>query len=276
MPLKNFRPTTPTLRWQVISDFSEIRPKNKKPEKNLTLALRKTGGRNSAGRATSRHRGGGHKRRYRLIDFKRDKFGVSGEVRAIEYDPNRSARIALVEYEDKERRYILAPQGLKVGDRIQSGSGIEPNLGNCLPIKEIPAGTFIHNIELNRGRGGQMARSAGSYAIIMGKDRDMAHLKMPSGEVRLVRSDCLATVGQVGNVDHENLSWGKAGRSRWLGWRPSSRAVAKNPVDHPMGGGEGKSSGGRHPCGASGQKAKGLKTRKRSKITNRYIIMRRS
>ena len=275
MGIKSYRPLTPTLRWQQISDFSEIQPKGKKPEKNLLEPLRRSGGRNAYGRVTARHRGGGHKKMYRLIDFKRNKIGVDGVVIAIEYDPNRSARIALVEYADKERRYILAPNGLTVNAKVLSGPGIEPTLGNSLPIREIPAGTFIHNIELTKGRGGQMARSAGSYAIIMAKDGDWAHLKLPSGEIRLVRSECAATVGQVGNLDNENLSWGKAGRSRWYGWRPASRAVAKNPVDHPMGGGEGKSSGGRHPCSRKGQLAKGLKTRRRSKISNKYIVTRR-
>ena len=276
MPMKTYRPVTPTLRWKATSDFKELSPKGKKPEKSLTEALRKTSGRNNQGRVTARHRGGGHKRRYRLIDFKRNKFDAVGEVISIEYDPNRSARIALVQYEDKEKRYILAPNGLQRGDKVASGSGIEPNVGNCMPIKEIPAGTFIHNIELRRGKGGQMARSAGAYATVMAKDQDKAHLKLPSGEIRLVHSACFATVGQVGNIEHENQSWGKAGRSRWLGWRPTSRAVVKNPVDHPMGGGEGKSSGGRHPCSRSGQFAKGLQTRKRSKNTNKFIIQRRT
>jgi large subunit ribosomal protein L2 len=241
----------------------------------LTEIIKKTGGRNSAGRVTARHRGGGHKQKYRFIDFKRDKRGVIGQVISIEYDPNRSSRIALVEYPDKERRYIIAPVGVKVGSTVEAGSGIEPQIGNSLPIREIPAGTLIHNVELTAGRGGQMARSAGCYAIVMANEGEMAHLKMPSGEVRLVRAVNYATVGQVGNIEHENQSWGKAGRSRWLGWRPSSRAVAKNPVDHPMGGGEGKSSGGRHPCSRSGQYSKGLKTRQRSKSTNRFIIQRR-
>lgn len=275
MSTKSFRPVTPTLRWQQISDYTDLQPPGKKPEKNLLEPLKRTGGRNCYGRVTARHRGGGHKRMYRVIDFRRDKINVAGTVRSIEYDPNRSARIALIEYEDKEKRYILAPEGLKVDARVQAGPGVEPVVGNTLPIREIPMGTFVHNIELQRGRGGQMARSAGSYAIVMAKDGDWAHLKLPSGEIRLVRTDCTATVGQVGNVEHENYSWGKAGRSRWYGWRPSSRAVAKNPVDHPMGGGEGKSSGGRHPCSRRGQLAKGLKTRRRSKITNRYIVTRR-
>jgi len=275
MGIKTYRPTTHTLRWQEISDFSEIQPKGKKPEKNLLEPIKRTGGRNSYGRVTARRRGGGHKKMYRIIDFRRNKLGIGGTVVSVEYDPNRSARIALVKYDDQEKRYILAPDGIKLNARVQSGTGIEPVVGNCLPIREIPAGTFVHNVELVRGKGGQMARSAGAYAIVMAKDGEYAHLKLPSGEVRLVRSENFATVGQVGNVDHENLSWGKAGRSRWYGWRPASRAVVKNPVDHPMGGGEGRSSGGRHPCSRSGQKAKGLKTRKRSKITNKYIVMRR-
>jgi len=275
MGIKTFNPVTPTLRWKQISDFAELDPKGKPPEKRLTEMLRKKGGRNNTGRVTARSRGGGHPRRYRKIDFKRDKHGMSARVLSIEYDPNRTARIALLEYEDKEKRYILAPQGLKRGDKVQSGTGLEPTAGNAMPIHEIPAGTFIHNIEMQKGRGGQMARAAGAYAIVMAKDGDVAHLKMPSGEVRLVRSECMASIGQIGNILHENVSWGKAGRSRHLGWRPASRAVVKNPVDHPMGGGEGKTSGGRHPCNRRGLAAKGLKTRKRSKVTNKHIIQRR-
>ncbi len=273
--MKTFNPTTPTRRFQIIQDFKEITPKGKRPEKRLLEPLPKSGGRNNTGRMTIRGHGGGHKRQYRLIDFKRHKDGQKGRVISIEYDPNRSAAIALVEYPDKERRYILCPAGLRVGETVESGPGIEPRPGNALPIRDIPTGTFIHNIELTPGRGGQMARSAGAYAILMAKDGDYAHLRLPSGEVRLVSKNARATVGQVGNIDHENLSWGKAGRTRWYGFRPQSRAVAKNPVDHPMGGGEGKSSGGRHPCSRSGQKAKGLRTRKRSKITNKYIVSRR-
>lgn len=275
MGLKSFLPTSSGSRWKAISDFTEIQPKNKKPEKSLLESLNKSGGRNNQGRKTSRHRGGGHKQKYRIIDFRRDKHGIIGKVIAIEYDPNRSARIALLQYADNEKRYILAPMNITVGAQVISGSGIEPSIGNALPLKEIPAGTFVHNIELTPGRGGQMARSAGAYATLTAKDNAMVHLKMPSGEVRLVNENCYATVGQIGNIDHMNQSWGKAGRSRWLGWKPSSRAVAKNPVDHPMGGGEGRSSGGRHPCSRSGQFAKGLKTRKRSKPTNRYIIQKR-
>ena len=269
---KAFRSLTPSLRWTVTSDFSEINPKNKRPEKSLTENLRKSGGRNAHGRMTSRRRGGGHKQRYRLIDFKRDKFGVNGKVISIEYDPNRTARIALVEYADKERRYILAPVGIALGQTIQNGPGAEIQPGNALPIKDIPLGTQIHNLELQKNRGGQIVRSAGSYAILMAKEGEYANVKLPSGEVRLIGLDCAATVGQVGNIDHENLSLGKAGRHRWMGRRPASRAVAKNPVDHPMGGGEGKSSGGRHPTSRSGQKAKGLKTRRGKKHSSKYIV----
>jgi large subunit ribosomal protein L2 len=269
---KTFRPVTSSLRWTIVSDFAELSPRNKRPEKSLVEDLRRNGGRNAQGRMTSRRRGGGHKRLYRIIDFKRDKIGVVGKVIAIEYDPNRSARIALIEYADKERRYILAPAGLLVGATVSSGPGSEIVTGNALPLSEIPLGAQIHNIELARGRGGKMARTAGGYAILMAKEGEFAHLKLPSGEVRLVRSDCYATIGQVGNIDHENNSLGKAGRNRWLGRRPASRAVAKNPVDHPMGGGEGKSSGGRQPCSRSGQYAKGFKTRKKKKQSSQYIV----
>jgi large subunit ribosomal protein L2 len=272
MGIKTFRPTTASLRWTAISDFSELSPKNKKPEKSLIEPLKRTGGRNAYGRLTSRRRGGGHKRNYRLIDFARDKHGVEGKVVSIEYDPNRTSRIALVEYKDMEKRYILAPNGLKVGQAIFSGKGSEPVLGNALPLIEIPLGTQIHNIELSKGKGGQMARSAGSYAILMAKEGEYAHLKLPSGEVRLVRSECYATIGQVGNIEHENESIGKAGRHRWMGYRPASRAVAKNPVDHPMGGGEGKASGGRAPTSRSGVLAKGFKTRRKKKQSSKYII----
>jgi large subunit ribosomal protein L2 len=269
---KTFKPLTTTLRWTAISDFSELSPRNKKPEKSLLESLKRSGGRNSKGRLTSRRRGGGHKKLYRLIDFKRDKHGVIGKVVSIEYDPNRTARIALVEYADKEKRYILAPVGLKVGAVVSNGPGSEIQPGNALPLSEIPLGTQIHNIELEKGRGGQMVRSAGAYAILMAKEGEYAHVKLPSGEVRLVRKDCVATIGQIGNIDHENLSLGKAGRHRWMGRRPASRAVAKNPVDHPMGGGEGKSSGGRHPTSRSGQLAKGLKTRRKKKPSSKYIL----
>ncbi len=269
---KTFRPRTPSLRWTAISDFSELYPRHKRPEKSLVESLRKTGGRNSHGRMTSRRRGGGHKIFYRIIDFKRDKIGVEGKVISIEYDPNRTARIALVEYPDNEKRYILAPVGLAVGAKVASGPGSEIQPGNALPLKDIPLGTQIHNIELRPSNGGQIARTAGGYAILMAKEGKHANVKLPSGEVRLIEVDCYATIGQVGNIDHENLSIGKAGRNRWLGRRPASRAVAKNPVDHPMGGGEGKSSGGRHPTSRSGQLAKGLKTRKKKKHSSKYIV----
>ncbi|MEI8344556.1 MAG: 50S ribosomal protein L2, partial [Candidatus Omnitrophota bacterium] len=269
MGIKQFRPRSPGIRWAELSDFSELTPRHKRPEKKLVESQSKSGGRNSYGRMTSRRRGGGHKRLYRLIDFKRDKRQVEGKVISVEYDPNRSARICLIEYPDKERRYILAPVGLTVGMTVVSGSGLEPKIGSAMPLKEVPLGTQIHNIELYAGRGGQMVRSAGGYAILMAKEGDMAHVRLPSGEVRLIRSVCYATIGQLGNLDHENISLGKAGRHRWMGRRPASRAVAKNPVDHPMGGGEGKSSGGRHPCTPWGVPTKGHKTRT-NKSTDKY------
>lgn len=275
MGSRNFNPRTPSLRWTSISDFSDISPKHKKPEKSLVQDLGRSGGRNSSGRMTSRRRGGGHKRKYRIIDFKRDKIGVPGRVIAIEYDPNRTARIALVEYEDKQRRYILAPVGVVIGSTVASGPEAEIQPGNAMPLKSMPLGTQIHNIELQKNRGGQIVRSAGGYATLMAKEGDFAHVRLPSGEVRLVRSECYATIGQIGNIDHENVSLGKAGRHRWMGRRPASRAVAKNPVDHPMGGGEGKSSGGRHPSSRSGQIAKGLKTRTKKKQTSKYILVER-
>ena len=272
MGIKTFRPFTPSLRWTMTSDFAELSPKHKRPEKKLTRSLKRSGGRNMYGRVTSRGIGGGHKRNYRIIDFKRDKLGVTGKVISIEYDPNRSSRIALVEYTDKERRYILATVDLQVGQTVMSGPGSEIQSGNALPLREIPLGAQVHNIELIKNKGGQMVRSAGGYAILMAKEGDYVSLKLPSGEIRLVLADCYATLGQIGNIDHENISLGKAGRSRWLGRRPTSRAVAKNPVDHPMGGGEGKSSGGRQPTSRSGVLAKGLKTRRKKKQTSKYIV----
>jgi large subunit ribosomal protein L2 len=269
---KSFKPRTPSLRWTTISDFAEINPKNKKPEKSLVEAYRRNGGRNSLGRMTTRRRGGGHKRNYRIIDFKRNKDGMPGTVLSIEYDPNRTARIALIEYADKEKRYILAPVGLLVGMTVQSGADSEIQVGNALPLSHIPLGTQIHNVEFARNRGGQMVRSAGGYAILMAREGEFANVRLPSGEVRLLPVGCYATIGQIGNLDHENLSMGKAGRNRWLGRRPASRAVAKNPVDHPMGGGEGKSSGGRHPTSRNGQLAKGLKTRRKKKPSSKYIV----
>ncbi len=258
-----------------VSTFEEIT--KSKPERKLTRALRKTGGRNNQGKITSRRRGGGHKRRYRLIDFKRNKFDMNATVEAIEYDPNRSPRIALLKYEDGEKKYIIAPDGLKVGDVILSSkeNAIPFKTGNTMPMHMIPEGLLIHNIELKPGKGAQMARSAGAYARIMAKENKMVTLKLPSGEMRMVREECFATIGVVGNKSHENIKIGKAGRSRWLGRRPSVRGVAMNPVDHPHGGGEGRTSGGRHPVSPWGTPAKGYKTRKKNKQSNKYIVKRR-
>jgi large subunit ribosomal protein L2 len=272
MALKRYKPTTPALRYRTTSDFGSIT--RTKPEKGLVESLGGSGGRNNKGRITMRRRGGGHKRLYRIIDFRRDKFGIPAKVASIEYDPNRSARIALLYYADGEKRYMLAPVGLAVGDTVVSGPGSDIRVGNALPLKEIPLGTEVHNVELQPGRGGQMARGAGTLVQLVAKEGDYAHLKLPSGEVRLARLVCLATVGQVGNVEHEKITSGKAGRSRWLGKRPKVRGVAMNPIDHPMGGGEGKSSGGRHPCSPWGWPTKGYKTRKR-KTTDRLIIRKR-
>jgi large subunit ribosomal protein L2 len=269
MGIKKFKPTTPSNRFTTSSDFQEIT--KSKPEKSLVQPYRKTGGRNNLGRMTARHIGGGHKRKFRTIDFRRDKNGLPAKVLSIEYDPNRSARIALVSYKDGEKRYIVAPVGLKVNDVIVSGEKQEINIGNTLPLRDIPLGVPIHNIELKKGCGAKLVRSAGGRAEIMAKEGNNAHVKLPSGEVRLIPIDCTATVGQVGNIEHEAISLGKAGRSRWLGWRSYVRGVAMNPVDHPMGGGEGKSSGGRQPCSPWGQISKGLKTRKKGK-SRKYII----
>jgi large subunit ribosomal protein L2 len=273
MGIKKLKPVTPGTRFKSNFTFDEIT--KSEPEKSLTVALRKSGGRNNHGRITSRHIGGGHKRRYRKIDFKRDKHGVPAKVFSIEYDPNRSARIALLHYADGEKRYILAPMGLKVGDNISSGPGSEISVGNALPLKDMPLGSFVHNVELKPGKGGQLGRSAGNSLQLMAREGNYAQLKMPSGEVRMISINCLATYGQVGNSEHENISLGKAGRTRWLGRRSYVRGVAMNPVDHPMGGGEGKTSGGGHPVSPWGQKSKGLKTRKRKNLSNKYIIKRR-
>jgi large subunit ribosomal protein L2 len=273
MALKKHRPTTPSRRHMVLSDFAEITKST--PERSLVKAKKSNAGRNSAGRITVRHRGGGHKRRYRLIDFKRDKAGIPATVASIEYDPNRSARIALLNYADGEKRYIIAPAGLEVGMTLMSGPDAEPALGNALPLAKIPVGTSIHNIELVAGRGGQLVRSAGTAASLMSREAEFAHIKMPSGEIRLVRTSCLATIGRVGNVDHNNVVMGKAGRKRWLGIRPTVRGVAMNPVDHPMGGGEGRTSGGGHPKSPWGLLAKGKRTRDKQKSTNKYIVERR-
>jgi large subunit ribosomal protein L2 len=272
MGLKRVKPTSPGRRFQTYADFDEV-TKNA-PERALLQPLRKSGGRNCYGRVTAWQRGGGHKRHYRVIDFKRDKIGVPARVAAIEYDPNRSARIALLHYADGEKRYILAPVDLKVNDRVEAGPTADIKPGNSLPLRNMPLGTQVHNIELRIGKGGQIVRSAGGYAQLMAKEGNYALLKLPSNEVRKVLLDCRATVGQVGNVQHENVSHGKAGRTRWLGKRPHTRGVAMNPIDHPMGGGEGKSSGGRHPCSPWGVPTKGHKTRKK-KPSDRLIVKRR-
>jgi len=274
MPLRKLKPNTPGQRFMSVPTFEEIT--TSRPERALTEALRKTGGRNNLGRITSRHRGGGHKRRYRIIDFKRNKFDSVGEVLTIEYDPNRSPRISLIKYADGEKRYVLAPVGLKVGDKILSSKTQIPfTTGNSMPLGIIPEGMLVHNIELKEGKGGQMARSAGTYARIMAKENGMITLKLPSGEMRMVTEQCLATIGMVGNRDHANIVYGKAGRMRWLGRRPKVRGVVMNPVDHPHGGGEGKTSGGRHPVSPWGTPAKGYKTRKKNKLSNRLIVKRR-
>lgn len=273
MGIKKLKPTTPGTRFRSNSTFEEITKTT--PEKSLTGVIKKSGGRNNLGHITTRFIGGGHKRRYRIIDFKRNKPGIPAKVFSIEYDPNRTCRIALLHYADGEKRYILAPEGLKVGSKIVSGPGSDIIIGNALPLKEMPLGSFVHNVEMKPGKGGQLGRSAGASIQVMAKEGDFAQLKMPSGEVRLIRLECMATYGIVGNAEHENLSQGKAGRNRWRGIRPSVRGVAMNPVDHPMGGGEGKTSGGGHPVSPWGQKAKGLKTRKNKKESNKQIIKRR-
>lgn len=269
MPMKQFRPMTPGTRFRSINDFNEITRKG--PEKSLTEPITKSGGRNHHGHITSRRRGGGHKRQYRIIDFKRSKPGVGGKVLAVEYDPNRSANIALIQYEDGEKRYILHPRGLSVGDTVQAGSGSDIRIGNALPLSEIPLGTTVHNVELRAGKGAQMARSAGAGVQVAAKEGDYVTLRLPSTEVRMVRRECMATIGQVGNVDHERQSTGKAGANRWRGKRPKVRGVAMNPVDHPHGGGEGKTSGGGHPVSPWG-KPDGAKTRKRKKASSKLIV----
>ena len=272
MGIKKYRPITPTQRFKTSSLFDEIT--TSKPEKSLLRPISKTGGRNNQGRVTARHRGGGHKRLYRIIDFKRNKLGIEARVASIEYDPNRSGRIALLHYRDGEKRYILAPLGLQVGDPVISGTGSPFSPGNSLPLGEIPLGSEVHNIELRRGKGGQVVRGAGTAAQVLAKEGKYGHIRLPSGEVRLIHLDCFATLGRVSNIDREAIIIGKAGRSRWLGRRSRTRGVAKNPHDHPMGGGEGKSSGGRHPCSPSGLLAKGKKTRKK-KLSDRYIVKKR-
>ena len=273
MGVRLIKPTSPGNRFSTRSDFEHIT--TSQPEKKLTRALRKSGGRNNNGRITVRRRGGGHKRRYRVIDFKRDKFDIPAKVATIEYDPNRSANIALLYYSDGEKRYILAPQDLQVGDKLVSSSSAELKVGNALCLKNIPTGLTVHNIEMYPGKGAQLVRSAGTGAQIMAHDEGFSSIKLPSGEVRLINSNCYAVVGEVGNKSHEQIVSGKAGRTRWLGRRPKVRGVAMNPVDHPMGGGEGKSSGGRHPCTPWGKPTKGYKTRKKNKKSNALIIKRR-
>ncbi|MGM0414089.1 MAG: 50S ribosomal protein L2 [Bacillota bacterium] len=272
MAIKKFKPTTPSRRYMTVSDFKELT--STEPEKSLLAPLKKSGGRNSNGRITSRRRGGGHKRKYRIIDFKRNKDGIPAKVKSIEYDPNRSARIALLTYYDGEKRYILAPNKVEVGDVLETGSGSDIKPGNALALQDMPVGTIVHNIEMQPGKGGQIARSAGAMAQILAKEGKFCHIKMPSGEVRLIRKECKATVGQVGNIEHENIVIGKAGRSRWLGKRPKVRGVVMNPHDHPHGGGEGKSPAGRHPVTPWGQKTIGKKTRKPKK-SDEYIIKSR-
>ncbi|TVQ95700.1 MAG: 50S ribosomal protein L2 [Desulfovibrionales bacterium] len=273
MSIRKLKPTSPGTRFQSVSEFSEIN--RDKPEKSLTKGRSKQSGRNNFGRITSRRRGSGHKRRLRIIDFKRDKYDIQAKVAFIEYDPNRSARIALLHYADGEKRYILAPDGVKVGDTIVAGSTADIFPGNAMHLGRIPVGTIIHNVEMTPGKGGQLCRSAGTYAQLVAKEEKYALLRLPSGEVRKILVTCRATVGQVGNSDHEQVSIGKAGRNRWLGRRPKVRGVAMNPVDHPLGGGEGKSSGGRHPCTPWGKPTKGYKTRNRRKPSSKLIVKRR-
>ena len=273
MALKTHKPTTPSRRHMILSDFSDIT--KSQPERSLIRSKKRMAGRNSAGRISVRHRGGGHKRKYRIIDFKRDKFGIPAKVASIEYDPNRSSRLALLHYADGEKRYILAPAKLEVGTTLMSGPDAEPVTGNALPLSKIPVGMAIHNIELVSGRGGQLVRSAGTSAVLMSKTDEYANVKMPSSEIRLIKVNCMATIGRVGNVEHNNIVMGKAGRKRWLGIRPTVRGVAMNPVDHPMGGGEGRTSGGGHPQSPWGLLAKGKRTRNKHKQSNEFIIERR-
>jgi len=274
MGIRQLKPNTPGTRWMTVQTFEEIT--KDKPEKSLIEPLKKSGGRNTNGHITSRHRGGGHKRFYRVIDFKRDKRGIEGKVASVEYDPNRSARIALIQYKDGEKRYILAPDGMKTGEIISAGPNVEIKVGNAMPLENIPVGTFVHNVELQSGRGGQIARSAGSSVQLMAREGKFAQLRMPSGEIRNVPVECYATIGVVSNIEHENISLGKAGRSRWLGIRPQSRGVVQNPVDHPHGGGEGKSpQGNPHPVSPWGWHTKGKKTRRKKSKSNKFIVKRR-
>ncbi|MEX0701551.1 MAG: 50S ribosomal protein L2 [Planctomycetales bacterium] len=275
MGIRQYKPTSAGRRGASVSDFAEITDRKKKPEKTLLIKVQRSSGRNNEGKITARHRGGGHKRMYRIIDFKRTKDGVPAKVAAVEYDPNRSARIALLHYVDGEKRYILAPEGLAAGDMVQSGDGVEAKVGNCLPLSRVPLGTQVHNIEMQPGRGGQLCRSAGTSAVVNAREGKWAQITLPSGEVRRLPSACRATVGAIGNAEHSSIVLGKAGRKRWMGRRPHVRGVAMNPVAHPMGGGEGRSSGGRHPCSPKGKLAKGGRTRKRRKASSKAIIRRR-
>ncbi|MCI0641867.1 MAG: 50S ribosomal protein L2 [Gemmataceae bacterium] len=275
MGIRYYKPTTPGRRGASVSDFAEITDRKKKPEKSLVTPFKKKGGRNFQGVICSRFRGGGHKRMYRIIDFKRDKLNVWASVESIEYDPNRSCRIALLKYEDGVKSYILAPEGLKAGDRVMSGEEVEPRVGNALPLRKIPLGMAVHNLEMQPGRGGQLCRSAGASATLTAREGPWAQITLPSGEVRRIPSDCRATIGALGNADHMNISLGKAGRKRWKGRKPHNRGTSMNPVSHPMGGGEGRTAGGRHPCGPTGVLSKGGKTRKKRKPSNKAIIRRR-
>lgn len=273
MPVKKFRPVTPTQRYKTVNSYEELTTNT--PQKSLLGSRSRSGGRNNHGRMTMRRRGGGHKRRYRVIDFKRDKRGIPGKVSTVEYDPNRSAFIALITYADGDKRYILAPNGLQVGSQVMAGPDAPIQVGNCLPLSRIPLGSTVHNVELSPGHGGQLARSAGAQVQFLARDEGRAVLRLPSGESREVPEACVATLGQVGNIEHSNVVLGKAGRARWLGRRPKVRGVVMNPVDHPHGGGEGKSSGGRHPVTPWGKPTKGYKTRKRNKKSNAWIVRRR-
>ncbi|PLX67587.1 MAG: 50S ribosomal protein L2 [Denitrovibrio sp.] len=273
MGIKKFKPTSDGTRFRTNSDFVDITTST--PEKSLLAPMHQKGGRNNHGRITVRHKGGGNKQKYRLIDFKRNKDGIAANVKTIEYDPNRSARIALVAYLDGEKRYIIAPIGLKVGDKVESGENADIKLGNAKMLKNMPVGTVIHNVEMRPGKGGQLARSAGTYAQLLSKEGTYCHVRMPSGEIRLIKAECKATIGQVSNQEHENIHIGKAGRARWKGVRPTVRGVAMNPIDHPHGGGEGRTSGGRHPVTPWGVPTKGYKTRKKNKPSNKYIVTRR-
>ncbi|MBI5309314.1 MAG: 50S ribosomal protein L2 [Planctomycetes bacterium] len=273
MGIRLYKPTTAGRRFASVSDFSEIT--KKKPEKSLLQSIRKTGGRNTEGKITAEHIGGGSRRHYRIIDFKRKKDNVPAKVASVEYDPNRSARIALLHYADGEKRYILAPDGIKVGQSVKSGEKVDPEVGNCMPLKNIPMGLDVHNIEMRVGQGGQLVRSAGGSAKLLAKEGNYAHIVLPSGEIRKIFDGCRATIGKLGNSDHFNVRLGKAGRMRWKGVRPHVRGVAQNPVAHPLGGGEGRSGGGRHPCSRTGLLAKGGKTRKKKALSSRFILRRR-